>query len=376
MCRTKMRNFKMGVLKVIISGGGTGGHIFPALSIANELKARIPEIDILFVGAKGRMEMERVPIAGYPIVGLPVTGMPRRLSLKIFQFLWNLSKSLGKAKRIVRKFGPDVVIGVGGYASGPVLRAAVGKGIPAILQEQNSYPGVTNRLLAKKVNKICVAYPNMQRFFPAKKIVLTGNPFRQILLEKVDRAEAMKQYDLKEGKPVILVLGGSLGARTLNESILANLDLLVESGVQLIWQSGRHYHNDILERLNGKVRPNIHLYEFLSQMEMAYEVADLVISRAGAATISEICLLGKASILVPSPNVAEDHQTKNALALVENDAAVLVRDDEAKRKLFRKALELLDDKEQLKRLSANCLAMAKPNATAEIVDVILNEIKY
>jgi UDP-N-acetylglucosamine--N-acetylmuramyl-(pentapeptide) pyrophosphoryl-undecaprenol N-acetylglucosamine transferase len=366
----------MGVLKVIISGGGTGGHIFPALSIANELKARIPEIDILFVGAKGKMEMERVPIAGYPIVGLPVIGLPRKLSFKIFQFLWKLSKSIQKAKRIIHGFEPDVVIGVGCFASGPVLRAAVGKRIPTILQEQNSYPGVTNKLLAKKVNKICVAYPNMERFFPARKIVITGNPFRRILLEKVNRNEALKLFELDKGKPVILVLGGSLGAKTLNESILSNLDLLVQSGVQLIWQSGKYYHNDILERLNGKVRPNVHLYEFLSQMEMAYEVADLVISRAGAATISEICLLGKACILVPSPNVAEDHQTKNALALVGNEAAVLVRDDEAKRKLFRKALELLNDKERLKRLSANSLAMAKPNATAEIVDVILTEIRY
>ena len=363
-------------LRIIISGGGTGGHIFPALSIANELKARMPETDILFVGAKGKMEMERVPFAGFPIVGLPVIGLPRKLSFKILLFLWKLYISMRKAKGIIRTFKPDVVVGVGGFASGPVLKAAVGKQIPAVLQEQNSYPGVTNKLLAKKVNKICVAYPDMERFFPASKIVITGNPFRQVLLEKVNKKEARKLYGLVEDNPVILVLGGSLGARTLNESILSNLNLLNQAGVQLIWQTGKFYHHAILERLNGKIRPNIHLYEFLSQIEMAYHVADLVISRAGAATISEICLLGKASILVPSPNVAEDHQTRNAMALVDSEAAVLVRDEVAEKELFPRALELLKDEAWLKRLSGNSLRMAKPNATADIVNVILNEVKH
>ncbi|WP_430973270.1 undecaprenyldiphospho-muramoylpentapeptide beta-N-acetylglucosaminyltransferase [Sunxiuqinia rutila] len=362
-------------LKVIISGGGTGGHIFPALAIANEIKAQVPEVDILFVGAQGKMEMERVPIAGYPIIGLPVIGLPRKLSLKLFSFVWFLFVSMLKARKIVRDFKPDVVVGVGGFASGPVLKAASRKGIPTILQEQNSYAGKTNKWLAKRVKKICVAYPNMEKYFPKWRIVLTGNPFRQTLLNKVDKQVAYKTFGLSEGKPVILVMGGSLGARTLNESILKNLDLISKSGVQIIWQSGSFYYKEILERFNGQLRKNIHLYEFLSQMDLAYAAADLVISRAGASTISEICLLGKASVLVPSPNVAEDHQTKNAMALVENDAAEMVKDFEAVKKLFPVALELVQNEERLKTLSENSLKMAKPNATADIVEVILNEAK-
>lgn len=370
-----MKNCKMEKLKVIISGGGTGGHIFPALSIANELRVQIPEVDILFVGAKGKMEMERVPLAGYPIVGLPVIGLPRKLSFKIFTFIWSLNKSMVKARRIIRSFNPDVAIGVGGYASGPILKAAVQRRIPAILQEQNSYAGKTNKWLAKKVRRVCVAYPNMERYFPKSKIVETGNPYRKNLLVPVDRQKAYKHFNLEEEKPVILVLGGSLGARTLNESILANLNLLDKSGVQVIWQSGKIYHNAILERLNGKLRKNIHLYEFLSDMDNAYAVADLVISRAGAGTISELCLLGKPSILVPSPNVAEDHQTKNALALVENSAAVMVKDAGAVKDLFPTALELIKDTKRLEELSKNSKKMAKPNATEDIVKVILNELK-
>ncbi|TDO04917.1 undecaprenyldiphospho-muramoylpentapeptide beta-N-acetylglucosaminyltransferase [Sunxiuqinia elliptica] len=362
-------------LKVIISGGGTGGHIFPALSIANELKAQVPEADILFVGAIGKMEMERVPAAGYPIVGLPVIGLPRKLSFKLFKFVWMLNKSMFRARRIVRDFKPDVAIGVGGFASGPVLKAASKAGVTTFLQEQNSYAGKTNKWLAKRVKKICVAYPNMERYFPKDKLILTGNPVRQNLLSKVDKKEAYRFFGLDEGKPVILVLGGSLGARTLNESILANLDLLDKEGVQVIWQSGKIYHNAILERFDGKLRKNIHLYEFLSQMDMAYRAADIVISRAGAGTISEICLLGKPSVLVPSPNVAEDHQTKNAMALVENEAALMVRDNEAVEKLFTSATELLKDKSRLEHLSANSLKMAKPNATADIVNVILKELE-
>ncbi len=370
----KMRNCKMKKLKVIISGGGTGGHIFPALAIANELKAQVPEVDILFVGAKGKMEMERVPMAGYPIVGLPVIGLPRKLSFKLIHFLWSLNKSMIEARKIIRGFRPDVVVGVGGFASGPVLKAAAQKGIPTILQEQNSYAGKTNKWLSKRVKKICVAYPNMERYFPKWRIVLTGNPFRQNLLNQVDKKEACQFFELQEGKPVILVMGGSLGARTLNESILSNLDLLDQSGVQIIWQSGSFYHKAILERFNGKLRKNIHLIEFLSRMDFAYAVADLVISRAGASTISEICLLGKASILVPSPNVAEDHQTKNAMALVENEAAIMVKDGMAVKNLFPIALELIQDEERLKKLSENSLKMAKPNATSDIVKVILNEV--
>lgn len=361
-------------LKVIISGGGTGGHIFPALAIASELKAQISGVEILFVGAKGKMEMERVPIAGYEIIGLPVSGMPRKLSFKLFPFIWGLNKSVRMARKIIRDFKPDVAVGVGGYASGPLLRAAVKKKIPSILQEQNSYAGVTNKLLSKKVNKICVAYPRMETYFPKEKLVFTGNPFRQNLLEKVNRKEAFKTFGLDEKKPVILVLGGSLGAKTINESVLFNLVMLQNSGVQFIWQCGKLYYTDLLERLDGKVHPGIRLFEFISQMNMAYEVADLVISRAGAGTISEICLLGKPSILVPSPNVAEDHQTKNALALVENSAAALVRDSDVVKELFPKALEMVKNKTQLKQMSENSLKMAKPNATSDIVKVILNEV--
>ncbi|WP_423126460.1 undecaprenyldiphospho-muramoylpentapeptide beta-N-acetylglucosaminyltransferase [Gaoshiqia sp. Z1-71] len=360
-------------LKVIISGGGTGGHIFPALSIANELKARVPGVDILFVGALGRMEMERVPAAGYPIVGLPVMGLPRKASLKMFRFLWMLYKSMQKARRLINDFQPDVAVGVGGYASGPVLKAAVRKGVPAVLQEQNSYAGVTNKLLASKVRKICVAYPNMERYFPAGKIVLTGNPVRQNLLQSVDKQDALTEFGLVAGKPVVLIVGGSLGARSLNEAVLINLDLIAQSGVQVLWQTGKIYYSEIMERVQGRLPDNLKPLEFLSNMDLAYKAADLVISRAGAGTISELCLLGKPSVLVPSPNVAEDHQTKNALALVENDAAVLVKDAEAGDRLFQEAFALVNDEERLAQLAANCLKMAKPTATTDIVNVILNE---
>ncbi|MGD9931511.1 MAG: undecaprenyldiphospho-muramoylpentapeptide beta-N-acetylglucosaminyltransferase [Mangrovibacterium sp.] len=362
-------------LKVIISGGGTGGHIFPALSIANELKARVPGVEILFVGALGKMEMERVPAAGYPIVGLPVMGLPRKASLKMFRFLWMLYQSMRKARKVIADFQPDVAIGVGGFASGPVLKAAVRKGIPAILQEQNSYAGVTNKLLSAKVRKICVAYPNMKRYFPGEKIVLTGNPVRQNLLLPVDKTEALQAFGLTSDKPVVLIVGGSLGARTLNEAVVTNLDLIAQSGVQVLWQTGKIYYNEMLERLKNIQPENLKPVEFLSNMDFAYKVADLVISRAGAGTISELCLLGKPSVLVPSPNVAEDHQTKNAMALVENDAAVLVKDVDAKEKLFHAAFALVKDTKRLAGLSANSLKLARPNATGDIVNVILNELK-
>jgi len=362
-------------LKVIISGGGTGGHIFPALSIANGLKEAMPDVDILFVGALGKMEMERVPAAGYPIVGLPVMGLPRKASLKMFKFLWMLFQSMRKARKVIRDFKPDVAIGVGGFASGPVLKAAVKAGVPAILQEQNSYAGVTNKLLSAKVRKICVAYPNMERYFPAGKLVVTGNPVRQNLLLPVDKKEAMKAFNLTGDKPVVLIVGGSLGARTLNESVMANLDAIAESGVQVVWQTGKIYIKEMLERLEGRKPDNLQAMEFLSDMDLAYKAADLVISRAGAGTISELCLLGKPSILVPSPNVAEDHQTKNAMALVENDAAVMVRDQEASEKLFRESFALVKNEKRLSELAQNCKKLAKPNATADIVKVIIEEIK-
>ncbi len=359
--------------KVIISGGGTGGHIFPALSIAGEIRSRMPDAVILFVGALGKMEMERVPAAGFPIVGLPVEGMPRKLSPGFFRFLWKLYRSMRKARQVIHDFKPDVVVGVGGFASGPVVRAAVRKGIPAVLQEQNSYAGVTNRLLAAKVRKICVAYLNMGRYFPEEKIVLTGNPVRQILMAPVSRPLALKEFGLTGDRPVVLIVGGSLGARTLNESVMAHLDLIGGSHIQVIWQTGKIYYQEMMRRLKDTCPSTLKPVEFLSNMDLAYGAADLVVSRAGAGTISELCLLGKPSVLVPSPNVAEDHQTKNALALVEQDAAILVKDAEARDHLLEKAFALVQDKDRLARLSANSLKLARPDATARIADVILEE---
>lgn len=363
-------------LKVIISGGGTGGHIFPAISIANEIMDRFPDAEILFVGALGKMEMQRVPAAGYQIVGLPVMGFPRKPSFQIITFLFKLLKSMRLARKVVDDFNPDVAVGVGGFASGPLLKSAVRKNIPAVLQEQNSYAGVTNKLLSAKVNKICVAYPNMERYFPAHKIVLTGNPIRKTLVNSaVSKAEAFNFFELNPDKPVVLILGGSLGAGTLNESVMANLDLIRQSEVQIIWQTGSYYYKDILGRLGTNKPANLHPLEFVSRMELAYAVADVVISRAGAGTISELCLLGKPCVLVPSPNVAEDHQTKNAMALVENQAALLIKDSDSRAELLIETFKLLDDKMRLKNLSENSLKLGRPNAAKDIVDVILDVIK-
>lgn len=363
-------------LKVIVSGGGTGGHIFPAISIANELKERLPETDILFVGALGKMEMERVPAAGYTIIGLPVMGFPRRPSLKMFEFFIKLFKSMRIARKVIIDFNPDVVIGVGGFASGPVLKAAVQSGVPAVLQEQNSYAGITNKLLSSKVKKICVAYPNMERYFPKEKIVLTGNPVRKSLLEEVvNKSEAYKYFKLDAAKCVILIIGGSLGARSINESVMANLELIRQSGVQIIWQTGGFYYSEMMKRLGTDSPGNLHPMEFISHMDLAYSVADIVISRAGAGTISELCLLAKPCILVPSPNVAEDHQTKNAVALVENQAAIMIRDTDSKGQLFQQAFELINDEPKLKSLSENIKKLARPNAAHDIVDVIMELVK-
>jgi UDP-N-acetylglucosamine--N-acetylmuramyl-(pentapeptide) pyrophosphoryl-undecaprenol N-acetylglucosamine transferase len=363
-------------MKVIVSGGGTGGHIFPAVSIANEIKERFPDAEILFVGALGKMEMERVPAAGYRIVGLPVMGFPRKPSLKMFTFFWKLFQSMRLANKVIADFKPDVAIGVGGFASGPVLKAAVRKGVPAVLQEQNSYAGVTNKLLASKVNKICVAYPNMERYFPAEKIVVTGNPIRKNLIEGiVNKTEAYGYFKLNSEKPVVLVVGGSLGARTLNESVMANLELICQSEAQVVWQTGSFYYQEMLERLGDNCPKNLQAMEFVSRMDLAYAVADVVISRAGAGTISELCLLGKPSVLVPSPNVAEDHQTKNAMALVENQAALLIKDADSKEQLWSETFKLLADKQRLNSLSENIRKLAKPNAATEIVDVILEVVE-
>jgi UDP-N-acetylglucosamine--N-acetylmuramyl-(pentapeptide) pyrophosphoryl-undecaprenol N-acetylglucosamine transferase len=363
-------------LKIIISGGGTGGHIFPALSIANEIREMVPLSEILFVGAEGRMEMERVPAAGYNIVGLPIVGFPRKPGVGTFKFFINLARSMRLARRVIKHFKPDVVVGVGGYASGPILRVAAKLKFPSVIQEQNSYAGITNRLLAKKVNVICVAYDKMEKYFPAAKIVHTGNPVRKNLVEAKDRKnEALQFFGLNNDKKVILVVGGSLGARTLNESVMASLSLIRDSQVEVIWQTGKYYFQEMQKRLVGIDCPNLHVLEFISRMDFAYAAADLVISRAGAGTISELCLMGKPSILVPSPNVAEDHQTKNALALVEKDAAILVRDHSAVKELFPKAFDLINDNEQLLVLSKNSLLLAKPDAATDIAKIVIGLAK-
>ncbi|MBO4801852.1 MAG: undecaprenyldiphospho-muramoylpentapeptide beta-N-acetylglucosaminyltransferase [Bacteroidaceae bacterium] len=351
-------------LRVIISGGGTGGHIFPALSIANAIKAARPDTEILFVGAEGRMEMQRVPAAGYEIKGLPVAGFDRQHLWKNISVLWKLFKSRRMARRIIKEFAPHVAVGVGGYASGPTLNMAAAMGIPTLIQEQNSFAGVTNKLLAKSALKICVAYEGMERFFPAEKIMLTGNPVRQQLADcKLSRAEAIEKLGFNPVRPVILVIGGSLGARTINESILGSLNLIRESRVQIIWQTGSYYFEDVKRQLSAMDCPqNLKVTAFINAMDEAYRAADLVISRAGASSISELCLLGKPSILVPSPNVAEDHQTHNAMALVKKDAALLVRDAEAREQLVPLAIQTALDTEALNRLATNAKAMALPDS--------------
>ena len=355
-------------LRVIISGGGTGGHIFPAVSIANAIKAMHPDAKILFVGALGRMEMQRVPAAGYEIKGLPIQGFDRKNLLKNVKVLYKIWKSQRMAKNIIKEFRPQVAVGVGGYASGPTLNKAAAMGIPCLIQEQNSYAGVTNKLLAKKAAKICVAYEGMERFFPAEKILLTGNPVRQQLLETTQtKAEALRSFGLDATKKTILIVGGSLGARTVNESVLKNLDAIRQGDVQFIWQTGKYYHAQILEQLAKEPKvENLMVTDFISDMGAAYKAADLVVSRAGAGSISEFCLLGKPVILVPSPNVAEDHQTKNALALVNKDAALYVKDVEAPALLIPLAIDTVQDNAKLQSLSENILKMALP-ASAEII---------
>lgn len=359
-------------LRVIVSGGGTGGHIFPALSIANAVKAKRPDTDILFVGAENRMEMQRVPAAGYPIKGLPVSGFDRKHLLKNVVVLWRLMKSQRMARRIVKDFRPDVAVGVGGYASGPTLKMAGKQGVPMLLQEQNSYAGVTNKLLAKDAAIICVAYEGLERFFPADKIKLTGNPVRQGLTEnKCSLEEAVASYGFDASKPVVLIVGGSLGARSVNESVLANLEAIRNSDVQFIWQTGKFYLPEMKQRVGENVPKNLVVTDFIADMDVAYAAADLVVSRAGAGSISEFCLLGKPVILVPSPNVAEDHQTKNAMALVNKGAAVFVKDVEAKEKLVPTALELVSDKSRLAELRTNILTLALPDSANIIADEVI-----
>ncbi|MBR5841479.1 MAG: undecaprenyldiphospho-muramoylpentapeptide beta-N-acetylglucosaminyltransferase [Bacteroidaceae bacterium] len=359
-------------IRVIVSGGGTGGHIFPALSIADAVKAKCPDAKILFVGAENRMEMQRVPAAGYEIVGLPVSGFDRKHLLKNVAVLWRLMKSRRKARRVIRDFKPHVAVGVGGYASGPTLKEAGNMGIPTLLQEQNSFAGVTNKLLAKQAACICVAYEGMERFFPKEKIKLTGNPVRQNLLDAaISHVEALTGYGFVPEKKTVLVMGGSLGARTLNESMLASWEAIGESGVQFIWQTGKYYYKDVCAQLSGRELPNVHVCDFIANMDAAYAAADLVISRAGAGSISEFCLLGKAVLLVPSPNVSEDHQTKNAMALVDKGAALYVKDADAVRDLVPLVLDTVKDEARLAELSAHIRTLALPRSAEVIADEVI-----
>ena len=358
----------MTINKALISGGGTGGHIFPALSIAAALRRRHPNVDILFVGADNRMEMQRVPDAGYPIVGLPVSGFDRRHLWRNIKVLWRLWCSMRRARRVVKDFAPDVAIGVGGYASGPTLKAAQSAGVPTVLQEQNSYAGVTNKLLAKRAGVICVAYEGMDRFFPADKIVLTGNPVRPALLQvSLTRRQAKQQLGFDPDKPLVMVVGGSLGARTINRAMEAHLTDITDAGIQLLWQTGKNYTPT---RSADEMPAGAKVTRFISDMGTAYRAADIVVSRAGAGTISELQLLGKATILVPSPNVAEDHQRKNALALADRNAAIMILDSDADTALAPAILKLIADSDTIATLESNISAMALNEADEKIVDEI------
>ncbi|MFY0714517.1 undecaprenyldiphospho-muramoylpentapeptide beta-N-acetylglucosaminyltransferase [Seonamhaeicola sp. NFXS20] len=354
--------------KIILSGGGTGGHIYPAIAIANELKSRYPDAEFLFVGAKDRMEMEKVPQAGYKIIGLWISGIQRSLTLKNLSFPFKVISSLWKARKIINSFKPNVVIGTGGYASGPLLYVAASKNIPSLIQEQNSYPGITNKLLAKKAKKICVAYNDLERFFPKDKIIKTGNPVRKGLLNIEEKtAEAKKQFNLKEGKLTLLVLGGSLGARRINELIEKELDFFDTQNVQVIWQCGSLYYQQYKIYNNTK---NVQVHEFLNNMGSVYAAADIVISRAGASSVSELCIVGKPVIFVPSPNVAEDHQTKNAMAIVKNDAAMIIKEEDLDVDFENKFSQLIASPEKQKELGKNIKKLALVNATKQIVDEV------
>ena len=358
--------------RVIISGGGTGGHIFPAVAIANALKKVAPETEILFVGAKGRMEMEKVPAAGYKIIGLDIQGFQRKSLVKNLLLPYKMIMSLIRSRNIIKNFKPDVAVGVGGYASGPLLFTASLMNIPYLIQEQNSYAGITNKKLGKNAKKVCVAFDGMEKFFPAERILLTGNPIRKDTVDIAGKREAAFEFfGLSPLKKTILVTGGSLGAGTLNKSMLAGIDRIVAEDVQLIWQTGKHYYQTIREQLAGNDHENIKVLEFLQRMDLAYAAADVIISRAGAGTIAELYVIKKPVILVPSPNVAEDHQTKNAMALVKNDAALLVKDTEAEQNLVDTALQLLNDEKKCELLSGNISKMALPDADEVIAREVL-----
>jgi UDP-N-acetylglucosamine--N-acetylmuramyl-(pentapeptide) pyrophosphoryl-undecaprenol N-acetylglucosamine transferase len=360
--------------RIIVSGGGTGGHIFPALSIADAIRSKHPDAKILFVGADNRMEMQRVPDAGYEIVGLPIAGFDRKNLLKNIRVLWLILKSQRMAKKIIKKFAPHAVVGVGGYASGPTLKMSASMNIPTLIQEQNSYAGVTNKILAKRAEKICVAYDGMERFFPKEKIELTGNPVRKSLIEmRTNRNEAVKALGLDENKKCVLIVGGSLGARSINEAVIANIETIRDNkDIQFIWQTGKLYFEEMKERCATIGKPeNLTMTDFVSNMAAALGAADLVISRAGAGSISEFALLGKAVILVPSPNVSEDHQTKNAMALVEKDAAIHIPDDKAKEEMIKTAVETVLDAQRIATLEKNVEKLGKPNAAEVIADEVI-----
>ncbi|GAB1855449.1 undecaprenyldiphospho-muramoylpentapeptide beta-N-acetylglucosaminyltransferase [Flavobacteriaceae bacterium MHTCC 0001] len=361
-------NRKSNTYKIILSGGGTGGHIYPAIAIANELKLRYPKSKFLFVGAHDRMEMEKVPQAGYEIKGLWISGIQRRLTLKNLMFPFKLISSLWKARQIVRSFKPDVAIGTGGFASGPLLHVAASKKIPTLIQEQNSYPGITNKLLSKKANKICVAYNGLERFFPKEKIKVTGNPVRQDLLSIKDKVEeAKKHFNLKHGKHTLLVLGGSLGARRINQLIAEKLDFFETQNIEIIWQCGKLYYQQYKLHGNSKY---VQVHEFLNQMDMAYAAADIIISRAGASSVSELCIVGKPVVFIPSPNVAEDHQTKNAMAIVSQNAALMIKEADLEADFENNFSRLMASPEKQNELGQNIKALALTDATQQIVDEI------
>lgn len=362
--------------KVIISGGGTGGHIFPAIAIANALKSIDPAIEILFVGAEGRMEMEKVPAAGYSIEGLNITGFQRSLKLSNLAFPFRVISSLMKAGRIINRFRPDVAVGVGGYASGPLLFMATRKGVPGLIQEQNSYPGITNKMLASKVEKICVAYENMQQFFPASKIILTGNPVREEMVKiEGKRKDAATFFGLNSESKTILVVGGSQGARSINHAIKAHLKEISEAGVQLIWQCGKIFFEEAKQAVATMGNDKIKVFDFITRMDYAYAMADVIISRAGASTVSELCIIGKPAVLVPLPTAAEDHQTKNCKALVEKNAALLIADKNAMEQLVKTTLDLIQDEGKQQQLSKNIAGMALTNSAKVIAEQVLGLIK-
>jgi len=372
----RMKRMPKQDLNIIISGGGTGGHIFPAIAVADALRNLVPGANILFVGASGKMEMQKVPSAGYKIIGIPVRGLQRRITIANLAFPFRLLASMVMAWNIIRSFKPDVVAGFGGYASGPLLRMAISAGIPAVIQEQNSYPGITNKLLAKKVQKICVAYEGMERYFPAEKIVLCGNPVRtDIRNANTKKQEATEYFGLKPNTRTLLVTGGSLGARTINESIHKHIDLLIENEIQLIWQCGRAYYPFIVEQAHTYKEKGVCIREFINRMDLAYAMADLVVSRGGAIAIAELCATAKPAIIIPSPNVAEDHQTHNAMALVKKDAVLMIADATAKESLGSKVLELLNDERKLLKLSENISKSAFDNAAESIAAEVLAAVK-